>query len=244
MNTIVGSLGLLRVLLPKILLTNSLELCVVHKVVEVYEVCLHLLADGNHTIINASLECISVILSNSNPQLTNLLINDKLIHMDVLRKKRSLKNQIFRRKLSTSSIETTKIPLSPNSAVKTKKSPSNVESSGNKEFENDESDVSNVLDYVAANNATLDDKGLLTGSDIELDSLRLNDFELCQSNESLVQLSETNSPANKKTFQDSLKSQKSTDSIGSFFNTLIHPNTGNFLFYSKIINEKKTYKFR
>lgn len=231
LNTIVGALGLLRVLLPKILSTNSLELCVVHKVIEVYDMCLHLLTDGNHTIINASLECISVILANSKPQLTNLLINDKLIHMDVLRKKRSLKNQIFRRKLSTSSMEPAKNPLSPDSAVKSKKLSATNQSITSKELENDESDVSNVLDYVAAHNATFDDKGLLTGSDIELDSLRLNDFELCQSNESLVQLSETNSPAIKKmsTVSQPLKSQKSTDSIGSFFNTLIHPNAGKLL---------------
>lgn len=227
LNTIVGALGLFRVLLPKFLSFNSLELCVVHKIIEIYEICLHLLGDNNHTIINASLECLCCILSNSKPQLANLLINDKLIHMEVLCKKRSLKNQIFRRKLSTSSMETSKNPLaSPGNPLQLKKSEMDVLSSTAKDFDNSESDASNVLDYVTAQNASLDDKGLLTGSDIELDSLRLNDFELCQSNESLVQLSETSSPANKKTVQHPLKSQKSTDSIGSFLNTLMHPNTG------------------
>lgn len=228
LNTIVGALGLLRVLLPKILSFNSLEMCAVHKIIEVYEICLHLLGDSNHTIINASLECLCVILNNSKPQLSNLLINEKLTHMEVLCKKRSLKNQIFRRKLSTSSMETSKNQLaSPSDPLRFKKSKMDVHSSTAKDLDNSESDASNVLDYVTAHNASLDDKGLLTGSDIELDSLRLNDFELCQSNESLVQLSEASSPANKKGGQDThpLKSQRSTDSIGSFLNTLMHTNT-------------------
>ncbi|XP_031632927.1 huntingtin [Contarinia nasturtii] len=230
LNTIVGALGLLRILLPKLLTTISLELYVIQKIIEIYELCLHLLSDSNHTIINASLECLSVILNHSKPQLSNLLINDKLIHMEVLCKKRSLKNQIFHRKLSTPSIDTSsknQLISSPSDVAKMKKLSSHVHSSTmTKELDNSESDISNVLDYVTAHNASVDDKGLLTGSDIELDSLRLNDFELCQSNESLVQLSGRNSPAIKKTpTSNPLKSQKSTDSIGSFLNTLIHPNT-------------------
>lgn len=239
LNTIVGAMGLLRVLLPKILSTTSLELCVVHKVIEIYEICLHLLGDTNHTIINASLECLCVILNNSKPQLSNLLINDKLIHMEVLCRKRSLKNQIFRRKLSTSSLETSKNQFtSPGAAgaMESKKSPSDGHSTMPKDVES-ESDVSNVLDYVTSHNASCDDKGLLTGSDIEMDSLRLNDFELCQSNESLVQLSEASSPITKKSAKDShtLKNQKSTDSIGSFLNTLIHPNTGEHSFPNYVL---------
>lgn len=227
LNTIIGALGLLRVLLPKILSTNSLELCVVHKVIEIHEFCLNLLGDTNHTIINASLECLCVILNNSKPQLSNLLINDKLIHMEVLSKKRSLKNQIFRRKLSTSSLKTKNQFASPKSATKEM----DEHSSTAKDLES-ESDISNVLDHVIAHNTSLDDRGLLIGSDIELGSLRLNDFELCQSNESLVQLSETNSSITKKEPPDPhfLKNQKSTDSIGSFLNTLIHPNTGDLSF--------------
>lgn len=238
LNIIVGALGLLRVLLPKILLKHTLELCVVHKIIEIYEICLHFLNDGNHTIINASLECLCVILSNSKSELSNLLMNDKLIHMEVLCKKRSLKNQIFRRKQSTSSIEISKQQLSSsqNNVLKSKRSMNDVHSSTVKELDNSESDVSNVLDYVTTHTELLDDKGLLTGSDIELDSMRLNDFELNQSNESLVQLSERISPAIKRMTQDahSLKSQKSIDSVGSFFNTLIHPNTGECFCYCLI----------
>lgn len=214
LNTIVGTFGVLRLLLPTLLTAKSPELCVVYKIIEIYEICLHLLGDTNHTTINASLECLCVILSHSNAQLANFLINDKLIHMQVLRKRRSLKNHIFRRK---SSAETP--------ASKSKRSEEKLnKSSVTRELENSESDASNVLEYVVAH----DEKGLLTGSDIELDSLRLNDFELCQSSESLVQLSETNSPVTKVAHDlQSLKSHKSTDSLGSFFNTLIHPNTGN-----------------
>lgn len=208
-NTIIGALGLLRVLLPKIL---SAEPCATHKVIEVYEICLHLLGDSNHTIINASLECLCVILTNSKPKFTNLLISDKLIHMEILCKKRSIKNQIFRRKLSTSSLEVSAMK-NPKTAklVKTTKTPT--------ELENSESEASNVVDYAVAH---CDDKGLLTGSDVEL-----NDFELCQSNESLVKLSDTSSPiVSKPKDVHSLKSHKSTDSLSSIFNTLIHPNTG------------------
>lgn len=213
-NTIIGALGLLRVLLPKIL---SAEPCATHKVIEVYEICLHLLGDSNHTIINASLECLCVILTNSKPKFTNLLISDKLIHMDILCKKRSIKNQIFRRKLSTSSLEVSAMKnpkATPMKLVKTTKTPT--------ELENSESEASNVVDYAIAHSVHFDDKGLLTGSDVEL-----NDFELCQSNESLVKLSDTSSPiVSKPKDVHSLKSHKSTDSLSSIFNTLIHPNTG------------------
>lgn len=202
-----------------------------HKVIEIYEICLHLLNDSNHTIINASLECLCVILNNSKPQLTTFLVNDKLMHMEILCKKRSLKNQIFRRKLSSSSFEmsTSKnLFESPKNAGKAKKSEIRIRTSSTRELDNSESDASNVLDNTSVQNALCDDRGLLTGSDIELDSMRLNDFELCQSNESLVQMPDKNSPAIKKsgTETNPLKSQKSTDSIGSFLNTLMHPNTG------------------
>lgn len=228
LNTIVGSLGLLRILLPKILLANPLDTCVVHKMIEIYEICLHLLNDTNHTVINASLECLCVILINSKPQLTNILNSDQLTHMEILCKKRSLKNQIFRRKSSATSLDASvsknqlNSPKRPTSPAKqsTANTPMSVISR-----ELDESDASNVLDFGTIKS---DDKGLLTGSDVELDSLRLNDFELCQSNESLVQLSATNSPSVKKSAHEStpLKTQKSTDSIGSFLNNLMHTNTG------------------
>lgn len=217
-NTIIGSLGLLRVLLPKILSAEVLEACVAHKVIEVYEICLHLLGDKNHTIINASLECLCVILTNSKPKLTNLLISDK--HMEILCKKRSLKNQIFRRKLSTSSMEVSTLKnqlVTPIKRTKTKK----IQSDAKKELDNSESETSNIVDYAIAHNVSGDDKGLLC-SDIEL-----NDFELCQSNESLMKLMDKSSPTVGKPLDThSLKSHKSSDSLGSIFNTLIQTNTG------------------
>lgn len=229
LNTIIGALGLLRILLPKIISASPLDACVIHKIIEMYEICLHLLNDTNHTIINASLECLCAILTHSKPQLTKFLTSDNLIHMEVLCKKRTLKNQIFRRKLSSSSLD---VSLSKNqldspinmAKIKTQKpSPDRHKSGGlSKESENNEY-------AVAKNPSSYDDKGLLTGSDVELDSMRLNDFELCQSNESLLQLSEKNSPAMKKSPHEqekTLKSQKSTDSIGSFLNQLMQSNTG------------------
>lgn len=230
LNTIVGALGLLRILLPKIMSANPLDQCVVHKTIEIYEICLHLLNDTNHTIINASLECLCAILTHSKPQLTNYLASDQLIHMEVLCKKRTLKNQIFRRKLSSSSID---VSISKNQLV----SPINMAKAKTQESSTPSRKIgglSKELEYPDAKNpvppsSSYDDKGLLTGSDVELDSMRLNDFELCQSNESLLQLSEKNSPAIKKSSHNEnqpLKTQKSTDSIGSFLNQLMHPNTG------------------
>lgn len=230
MNTIVGALGLLRILLPKIISANPLHQCVVHKTIEIYEICLHLLNDPNHTTINASLECLCAILTHSKPQLTNYLASDKLIHMEVLCKKRSLKNQIFRRKLSSSSIDVSISNNQMNSPINMAKAKSRDASSPLRKIggASKESEYANVK-VPPPSSFAYDDKGLLTGSDVELDSMRLNDFELCQSNESLLQLSEKNSPAIKKSSPNDnhpLKSQKSTDSIGSFLNQLMHPNTG------------------
>lgn len=232
-NTIIGGLGLLRVLLPKFMSINSLDASVTHKVVEIYEICLHLLGDKNHTIINASLECLCVILTNSKPQLTNLLISDKLIHMEILCKKRTIKNLIFRRKLSASSMEVPTLKnqtATPRKHMKTTKM--EIDTQATKELENSESEASNVVNYALTHNLACDDKGLLTGSDVEL-----NDFELCQSNESLVKLTDKTSPTICKSLDThSLKSHKSTDSLSSIFNTLMHPNTGQWIeWYSQYI---------
>lgn len=239
LNTIVGALGLLRVLLPKIIAASPLDACVVHKIIEIYEICLHLLNDTNHTVINASLECLCVILAHSKPQLTDFLASDQLAHMEVLHKKRTLKNQIFRRKLSSSSLE---VSMPKNQMD----SPINVAHGGaqkptavhkTKPAKDSETSGSDVIGCAVTRSALpYDDKGLLTGSDVELDSLRLHDFELCQSNESLPQLSEKNSPLSKKPAHSEhpLKSQKSTDSIGSFLNTLMHPNTGTQIHFTRI----------
>lgn len=224
LNTIVGALGLLRVLLTNILIAQPLETCVIHKLIEIYEICLHLLNDSNHTVINASLECLCVILNHSKPQLTTFLVSDQLLHMEILCKKRSLKNQIFRRKLSVTSLESPKMIANQ---IQTPNTRNRLNSA--RELENSESDASNVFECGTVQSVICDDKGLLTGSDIEIDSIRLNDFELSQSNESLGQTSKKNSPIAGQHFttdKNPLKSQKSTDSIGSFLNTLMHPNTG------------------
>lgn len=229
-NTIVGALGLLRVLLPKITAASPLDTCVIHKIIEIYEICLHLLNDANHTIINASLECICAILTHSKPQLTNYLASDKLMHMEVLCQKRTLKNQIVRRKQSTSSSLDRSLTKhqtdSPLHSVPKARPPKLSPTHKTYDFDKD----SGNSEYcVTRSPLTYDEKGLLTGSDVELDSMRLNDFELYQSNESLPQLSETSSPATRKKsahVETPLKSQKSTDSIGSFLNQLMHPSTG------------------
>lgn len=221
-NSITGALGLLRVLIPKILLFDLLETQVIHKIIEIYEICLHLLNDSNHSIINASLECMCVILNNSPPKLTEYLVCTKLKHMEILCKKRSLKNQIFRRKSSTTSTEQGK---SKNQLHSSPGIPSKSDHSGALK---DDDDIKNAL--LDASVVSTDDKALLTGSDLETDSFKANDTESeknydSSSTQSPVRISKTKSTSDMVL----LKSQKSTDSIGSFFDKILtHPNTGGF----------------
>lgn len=85
---------------------------ILHSIIEILEVCLHLLNDPSHTIINASLECICVIVNQPNANLKKLLNSKSLEHNDILRNRKSLKNKIFNRKLSASSIELSRTELS------------------------------------------------------------------------------------------------------------------------------------
>lgn len=191
----------------------------VHKVIEVIEVCLHLLNESSHTIINASLECLSVILSNSNPKLNSFLFDDSLNHIAILSKKRSLKNQLFRRKPSITSTET--FASNFQSSTPDKHSKLKLPSKGTRNVSNSNESPNHISEIV-------DDKALLTCSDIEMDSFRINESEseknfdspLMQSPARMViSRSEPDTPLS--------KCHKTGDSFGSFFNTILtHSSTG------------------
>lgn len=203
---------MLRTLLPKVISQNDLEMSYVHKVIEVIEICLHLLNESSHTIINASLECLSVILSNSNAKLNSFLCGDTLNHIEILCKKRSLKNQLFRRKTSITSIETFTSNFQSSTPDKHSKLkvPSNSAQSSN---------------HI---NETVDDKALLTCSDIEMDSFRINESESEKNFDSPLMQSPARMAISRSEPDTPLsKSHKTGDSFGSFFNTILtHSSTG------------------
>lgn len=217
MNTIIGAMGFLRVLLPRMLSSDRMDIQVIHKVIEIYEICLHLLSDKNHSIINASLECVSVILSNAPIKLIDYLTNENMKHMEILCKRKSLKNQIFRRKSSNTSSEQLDVKHQFFASPKSKARPKGADNS-----------VLNESELLNETSVPFDDKSLLTGSDVECDSFRATDTDGEKGFDSpartpLMRLKQSKD-------SDSLKSPKSADSVGAFFNTILSSsNTGNSL---------------
>lgn len=192
----------------------------VHKVIEVIEICLHLLTDSSHTIINASLECLSVILSNSNAKLNSFLFGDSLKHIEILCKKRTLKNQLFRRKPSVTSIET--FTSNFQSSTPDKHSNLKVSTKDTLNVSNSGQSPNHII------NNTVDEKALLTCSDIEMDSFRMNGSESEKNFDSPSMQSPARIAISRSQPDTPLsKSHKTGDSFGSFFNTILsHSSTG------------------
>lgn len=258
----VGTLGLLRVLLPLLLSRDYTDKVVLHKIIEIYEICVYLLEDPSHTIVNASLECVCIILENPKPILRNLL--SSMRHVEILRRKKTLKNLVFNRKSSASSAEIlksladSKILSNQMSSSSTPKKHGAKEPRAKENFNLDDEfdNVSFTLEKnksstdkpttedVYVSKKVLDDsmisttsaltasdeRALLTGSDIEMDSFRSAEsemFDTCFDSPTIQ--SPTKSIHRARTIGEtgSLKSQKSTESIGSFINSILtHPNTG------------------
>lgn len=266
-TTIIGTLGLFRVLLPIVLSTPILDTVVLHSVIEILEVCIHLLSDPSHTIINASLECICVIVNQPTDNLKNILTSKFLEHNDILRNRKSLKNKLFNRKLSASSIELSKTELTPQPRSLSKRpiiagtitiETKNMQSTGavygsspekkervftDSSKEHSRADIGSssivrdedgLLAVSASSAAGNDDKCLLSCSDNELESFKSMDFETnldpYASSQCSMKSSATPTIQRKKSDSISLKSQKSTESIGSFFNSILsHSNTGMYI---------------
>lgn len=266
--TILGILGFLRLLLPVLLQYKSYDS---HKIIEVYDVCLHLLYDNGHSIINASLDIIYIILNCTDGILKKYLTTSE--HLEIVRKRKSLRNVIFNRNSTESktnsrksSAETIKnvnkfvkkkididiieqphiyvVDAASNTNTTTTTTTADTTIKSLKMVDNDNGSVSNEniiandtieMEHITKMNKEtfLDvkqqqqqlcessDEKSLTFSDNEIDSFKSIDFG------SNIAVSPTMSLKDKKSESKSLKSQKSTESIGSFINTLLsHPNTG------------------
>lgn len=212
LHTVLGVQGFLRVLLPLILTQST---CDYIKIIEIYELCLQYLNESNHTLINASLEVINVILQNANIDLKRIIKNSD--SREILMKRKTLKNLIFHLVLTESKMNSRK------SSIETIKHSTN-------------NPITTTTPTASPNITTLkvDEKSLNNiVSDVE--SLKSMDFDaeidLCDSkleNDEIVD-SRTST----------LKNQKSTETIGSFINSLLsHPNTDSVskFFRGKIID--------
>lgn len=151
--------------------------------------------------------------------------------MDILSKKRSLKNQIVRRKSSVESSQLNFISknqlFTPEKVFRTIASKSADRPYENTDSKSDSNELSSPMkkspNLLDSSQNLIDDKALLTCSDIELDSFRMNESETSES----MGKSPAKSIVDGNTDAGTLTRQKSTDSIGSFFNTILtHPNTG------------------
>lgn len=222
-NNMVGALGLLRLLLPVVLRLTNGDHIVIAKTIEIVEFCLHLLHDPSHTIINAALECLNVIFDNPRPRLKHFLCSDQLKHMEILRKRRTLKHQIFKTKSSTSSIE---FGRSKNNLF----SASFASSPAHANQSNIEAETSFGGKRMST---TGDEKALLTCSDIEMESFKASDFDTSRGDlDRGYDSSATHSPAigsaqrRLSTSTDTVSLKSQSDSIGSFFTSILaHPNT-------------------
>lgn len=199
---------MLRLLIPEL---ASSQNCDFSKIIQILDVCLHLLHDKSHSIINASLEVIHAILRCPNKTLKTLLTSRD--HIDIIRQEESLRNLIFRRsgdKISSSINEIDK---------------NYFEMHSSRELEGS----------LFSKDTQILDEGCLSCTDIEMDSLR-----------SIDSTQETEN-VKKKPDTVSLKSQKSTDSFGSFFNSLLSqskPTGKRKIFYFCIFLTKILFPIR
>lgn len=177
------------------------------KTVEVIDLCLLLLEDDSHTVINASLECLNAILSKPNTQLREYLVSDDLAHMQILRKKRTIRKQILKRRSSMCS------SIVDGSRKASSTQDEQISLIGNRRKSEATSLESSLI--------VSDDKILLTSSDIEIDAFKSGESDVSRDTTRAF-----NSPVRSRPMDNtSLTSQKSTDSIGSFFSSILtHPN--------------------
>lgn len=214
---------MLRLLLPVVLQLTNGDHIVIAKTIEIVEFCLHLLHDPSHTIINAALECLNVIFDAPRPRLRHFLCSIQLKHMEILRKRRTLKHQIFKTKSSNSSIE---FGRSKNNLF----SASFASSPARENLAAGEADHS--IDRKQMN-FTGDEKALLTCSDIEMESFKCTDFDTSRNDlDRGYDSSATHSPAigtsqrKMSTSGETVSLKSQNDSIGSFFTSILaHPNT-------------------
>uniref|UniRef100_A0A182SEX2 Huntingtin n=1 Tax=Anopheles maculatus TaxID=74869 RepID=A0A182SEX2_9DIPT len=208
-NTVLGVMGCFRAILP-IVLRN----CNVEKAIETYDLCLHFLREGTHTIMNATLEVLLVILANVQPAVRRVLLSEHCEHRRMLLKRKTLKNSIFKINPSDSLLSSRK---------------SSTDARSDQLLRPGSLPLTSTPTKFAL---PIDDRSLASASDIELDSLKSMDLDAesrtapalqleCSGTLDITTAGAKTSSATPAPDTLSLKSQKSTDSIGSFINTLL-----------------------
>ncbi|KFB36381.1 AGAP003681-PA-like protein [Anopheles sinensis] len=205
-NTVLGVMGCFRAILPIVLRSCSIE-----KAIETFDLCLHFLREGTHTIINATLEVLLVILANVQPTVRKVLLSEQCEHRRMLLKRKTLKNSIFK--------------LNPSESLLSSRKSSTDARSDHLLRPGTLALTSTPIKFPPP----IDDRSLASASDIELDSLKSMDLDTESRTAPALQLecsgsldpSGGSSVAAPAPDTLSLKSQKSTDSIGSFLNTLL-----------------------
>uniref|UniRef100_A0A2M4B803 Huntingtin n=2 Tax=Anopheles marajoara TaxID=58244 RepID=A0A2M4B803_9DIPT len=191
-----------------------LQSCRVEKAIETYDLCLHFLREGSHTTINATLEVLLVILNHVQPAVRKVLLSEQGDHRKMLLKRKTLKNSIFKINISESLLSSRKSSTDARSDQLLRPGSLPLTSTPTK-FP-----------------VPTDDRSLASASDIELDSLKSMELDSESRLAPALQLDQSVSAGGSPCTAPapapdtlSLKSQKSTDSIGSFLNTLLQTNS-------------------
>ena len=130
------------------------------KAIETYDLCLHFLREGTHTIINATLEVLLVILGNVQPAVRKVLLSEQCDHRRMLLKRKTLKNSIFKINPSDSLLSSRKSSTDARSDVLLRPGSLPLLTSTPTKFA-----------------LPVDDRSLASASDIELDSLKSMDLD-------------------------------------------------------------------
>ncbi|XP_053685344.1 huntingtin isoform X2 [Sabethes cyaneus] len=188
---VLGVLTSFRGILPVVL-----KGCSVDKSVEIIDLVLHFLKEASHNVINAALEVLVVIINHVRPEVRKVLLSQELEHRKMLLKRKTLKNSVFKINLSESLLSSRK--SSTDARMDSLRPPDRSVSL----FQTN----STPTKFVSG-----DDKSLTSASDLEMDSFRS------------MELADSSPERDSKPSTDnlSLKSQKSTDSLGSFFSTFL-----------------------
>ena len=224
-NSVLGSLGLLRLCMPKLVSSKSYH----QNVLELLETCLNYLkTESNHSIINANLEVLNVLLSSSksSAEMKNLLIDDdELLHKDMLLSKRSmsaLKNLDSRKSSDT---ETLKIQ---DNFLQIPSASTSVMSTPNKsltDFSDVEGDSFKSIDFdaeMSASPATMKnflERGAETMSLKSTDSINSFFSSIASNTETVSKFfrkSSTDSPAHQSKLEESVDEKSLDFSVSQF----------------------------
>ncbi|XP_055624615.1 huntingtin [Toxorhynchites rutilus septentrionalis] len=188
-NAVLGVLTCFRGILPIVLKDSSVE-----KSIEILDLVVHFLKDGNHSVVNEALEVIGVILGNLPRAARAVLLSNELDHRKFLLKRKTLKNSVFKINLSESLLSSRK--SSTDGRIELLKPA--------------KASLFLQVESTPTKFSPGDDKSLASASDLEMDSFR----------NSPEKKSEPGTPS-QPDCSTPIKSQKSVDSLGSFINTFL-----------------------